>query len=53
MNDVSVPPAGPLMCFWCLIARCKHRHCPGNIPATTTYRGTSLCFDCASSTENS
>lgn len=45
---LDVPPAGPLVCFACVTATCRHQRCVGMIPAVTTFEGTALCFDCAS-----
>jgi len=50
--EAGPPRAGPLTCFWCLIAACAHQRCEGTIPAVTAYNGTLYCFDCAERAAN-
>ena len=48
VRDFGPPPAGPLLCFYCVTATCWHRGCGGDIPALTMKDGTAACQDCAS-----
>lgn len=50
MPDMSVPTVRPILCFACVTATCRHRHCDGIIAALTYFEGTALCQDCASAT---
>lgn len=51
---IGPPPAGPMMCFYCVTSTCAHRnrsdstHGSGLVPAITMKDGTALCLDCAS-----
>lgn len=49
-RDLSAPLPTVPMCFACMTATCRHKHCGGMVPAITYYEGTALCLDCASAT---
>lgn len=49
-RDMSTLPVGPIMCFACVTATCRHSGCGGMIPVLTYFEGTALCMDCAAAT---